>query len=180
MSTTHCLKIFTLAAILMFFISGCSSSSNNSDLDRWMAEIKAKPKGEIKPIPPFVTYKAFTYSAAGLRSPFEKPIEVKEIVRLQQSSNVKPDNKRTKEFLEKFSLESLTMVGAMQQGGIQWGLLQDSDGGVHRVRTGNYLGKNHGRITELTDSYIALIEIVGNGGEGWVERPRTINLRVAE
>lgn len=150
------------------------------DLDAFMATSKAKPAGQIEPIPPFKAYKAFTYGAAGLRSPFEKPVEVKEIARMQLASNVEPDLDRTKEFLEQFSLDSLTMVGSLEQAGTLWVLMQDREGGVHRVKEGNYVGRNHGRILEAAESYIALIEIVASGTDGWVERPRTIKLRVVE
>ncbi|MGK0441110.1 MAG: type IV pilus assembly protein PilP [Pseudohongiellaceae bacterium] len=164
---------------LALLLSACSSS-DFSDLDLYMAAERAKPKGVIKPIPPFKTYKSFRYSALGLRSPFEKPVEVREIKRLQASSNVKPDENRTKEYLEKFGIESLLMVGTLEQAGNIWALIQDNDGGVNRVKTGNYMGRNHGQVVEATDSYIAVIEIVPNGVDGWIERPRTIKLKVKE
>jgi len=45
------------------------------------------------------------------------------------------------------------------------------------VTMGNYLGRHHGKIVEMTDSYIGVVEIVSDGTEdGWVERPRTIKL----
>jgi len=51
------------------------------------------------------------------------------------------------------------------------------EGGVHRVRMGNFVGRDHGRIVEMADTYIAVLEIVSDGTEdGWVERPRTIRL----
>lgn len=171
---------FTYVLLLMpLVLIGCSSA-DFSDLDQFMADTKAKPKGVIKPIPPFKTYKAFTYSATGLRSPFERPVEVREITQLQARSNVKPDENRTKEYLEKFGIDALTMVGTLEQGGYLWALIRDQDGGVNRIKTGNYLGRNHGRVIETSETYIAVIEIVANGVDGWIERPRTIKLNVKE
>ena len=167
------------AMLAVSLLSGCSSS-DFSDLDEFMAQTKAKPAGQIKPIPPFKTYKAFSYSATGFRSPFERPVEVSEITRLQTVSSVKPDENRTKEFLEQFSLDSLTMVGTLEQSETLWALLLDREGGVHRVKKGNYMGRNHGRIIETTETYLAVVEIVPNGVDGWVERPRTIKLKVTE
>lgn len=158
---------------------GCSSGAYQ-DLDQFMAQTKAKPAGMIAPIPAFKAYKAFTYSATSMRSPFEKPIEVTEITRLQMASDVKPDENRPKEYLERFSLDSLTMVGSLEQNGTLWALMQDEDGGVHRVKTGNYVGRNHGRIVEASETYISVIEIVPNGVDGWIERPRTIKLKTLE
>ena len=45
---------------------------------------------------------------------------------------------------------------------------------MQRVKVGSYAGKNHGRITEITQSQISLMEIVPDGRDGWVERPRSI------
>lgn len=160
-------------------LTACGSSDFN-DLDDYMAEKKARPGGHIKPIPPFQAYKAFTYSAAGLRSPFEKPVQVKEITRIQARTNVTPDENRTKEYLEQFGLDSLKMVGTLLQTDTLWVLMQDQDGGVHRVKQGNFMGRNHGKIVEATDTYVSLVEIVSNGLDGWIERPRTIKLKSIE
>jgi type IV pilus assembly protein PilP len=167
------------ASLSVLALVGCSDSGFQ-DLDDFMAEKKARPGGHIDPIPAFKAYKAFTYSAAGMRSPFERPVEVKEITRLQAATNVKPDKNRTKEYLEQFSLDSLKMVGSLEQADTVWVLMQDRDGGVHRVKKGNYLGHNHGQIYEVADAYISVIEIVPNGVDGWVERPRTIKLKTID
>ncbi|MDX5297860.1 MAG: pilus assembly protein PilP, partial [Gammaproteobacteria bacterium] len=47
---------------------------------------------------------------------------------------------------------------------------------IHRVRPGNFMGKNFGRIVGINDSLIELIEIVPSGHGGWVERPRTLSI----
>ena len=130
----------------------------------------------ITPIPPFKSYKAFSYSATTLRSPFDRPVEIREITQLQAVSTVKPDENRAKEFLEQFTFDSMGMVGSLSRSNVDWTLIQDPEGGVHRVKLGNFLGRNHGRIVEMTQSYIAVIEIVSDGNDGWVERPRSIKL----
>ena len=157
-------------------LTGCGGS-DFSDLDAFMAEKKARPGGIIAPIPTFKAYEAFAYSAAVQRSPFDRPIEVREIAQLRAVSAVKPDNTRSKEFLEQFTFDSLSMVGTLEKGEQDWTLLQDPEGGVHRVQQGDYLGRNHGKIVDTTDTYVAVIEIVSDGSaDGWVERPRTIKL----
>ncbi len=169
------IRVLALAAAVSG-LSACGGGSF-SDLDAYMADEKAKPSGRIKPIPAFKAYKTFNYSAAGMRSPFQKPVNVKEIVRRQSNSNVKPDENRTREFLEQYSVDSLSMVGTLEQDGTLWALMQDRAGGIHRITAGNYMGRNHGRVVEATPGYVALIEIVSDGVDGWVERPRTIKLK---
>ena len=96
---------------------------------------------------------------------------------MQAVAAIKPDENRAKEFLEQFTFDSLRMVGTLERGPDDWTLIKDPRGGVHRVKVGNFLGRNHGKVVDMTDTYVAVIEIVSDGTEdGWVERPRTIKL----
>ena len=165
-----------LAVVVLGTTTGCANR-DFSDLDAFMEEKRARPGGIIAPIPTFKAYEAFAYSATQLRSPFDRPIEVREITQLQAISSIQPDDDRPKEFLEQFTFDSLAMVGTLERGEQEWTLVRDPEGGIHRVSLGNYLGRNHGKIVEMTDSYVAVVEIVSDGTEdGWVERPRTIEL----
>lgn len=173
---TRKFRLPLLIAAIAGVTAGCGGR-DFADLDAFMAEKRARPGGIIAPIPTFKAYEAFAYSATTLRSPFDRPIEVREITQLQAISTIKPDNDRAKEFLEQFTFDSLSMVGSLERGGDEWTLVRDPEGGVHRVSVGNFLGRNHGKVVEMTDSYIAVVEIVSDGTEeGWVERPRTIEL----
>ena len=167
-----------LALLLLLILSVAACTSRDfSDLDGFMAEKRARPGGIIAPIPTFKAYEAFAYSATRLRSPFDRPIEVREITQLQSISAIKPDDNRAKEFLEQYTFDSLAMVGTLDRGPNSWCLVKDPEGGIHRVQVGNYLGRNHGKIVEMTDTYLAVVEIVTDGtSDGWVERPRTIEL----
>ncbi len=167
--------LMILAALSATTLTSCSSNEF-TDLDEFMAEKRARPGGVIAPIPPFKAYKAFSYSATTLRSPFDRPIEIREITQLQSVTTVQPDEQRPREFLEQFTFDSLGMVGTLSRAGVDWSLIRDPEGGVHRVRVGNFLGRNHGRIVEMTETYVAVVEIVSDGNEGWVERPRTVKL----
>lgn len=165
--------------VAMVLIAACGSSSY-PDLDKYMADVKARPAGHIEPVPAFTAYKTFVYSAAGLRNPFQQPVEVKDITRLQKLVKVKPDTSRPKEYLEQFNIDGLAMVGTVQMDGTLWGLIQDTEGSVHRVKVGNYVGKNYGHIVELTENDISVIEIVSNGPDEWVERPHKLQLKTVE
>ena len=90
---------------------------------------------------------------------------------------IKPDPNRVKEFLEQFTFDSLRMVGTLEREETNWILVKDPEGGVHRVKVGNFLGRNHGKIVDMGDTFVAVVEIVSDGTkDGWVERPRTIKL----
>jgi len=170
----------TLLISSVFTLSGCSSNSGFSDLDRFMQEIDAKPRGHIEALPEVQVYRAFTYSAANRRSPFLPPQEVvvNEVKIQEDQSNVKPNLDRVPEVLESFSLGELRMVGTLQrnQNDVLWALIADNLGSVHMAKVGQYMGKNHGRIVGIEAGRLDLIEIVPNGYGGWLERPRTISL----
>jgi type IV pilus assembly protein PilP len=48
---------------------------------------------------------------------------------------------------------------------------------VHRVKVGDYLGRNHGRVVGIDEAKVDVIEIVPDGEGGWLERPRSLALR---
>lgn len=174
------LILLPLLASGFMFLTACGSNSGFSDLDRFIKEIDAKPRGRIEALPEVKVYRAFAYSAANRRSPFVPPedVVINDVEIQKDQSSVKPNLDRAKEVLESFSLARLEMVGTIQKGdkGTLWALISDDSGGVHRAKVGQYMGKSYGRIVEITKGRLDLIEIVPNGYGGWLERPRIITL----
>lgn len=164
------------AVLITASLAACGGG-DYSDIDRFIADSKSKPRGVIDPIPVFKPYKAFRYNAASKRAPFDVPVQVRQVASLYKASNVKPDENRTLEQLESFNLEALLMVGTIEQNGQRWALIDDGTGSVHQVLVGNFMGRNHGRVVDISLDSISLVEIVANGRESWVERPRTLNLK---
>ena len=82
-----------LAIVSSVLLTGCGSGGGYGDLDRFMAEADAKPRGKIEALPEVQVYRAFTYSAANRRSPFLPPedVIVNEVEIQKDQSNVKPD-----------------------------------------------------------------------------------------
>jgi type IV pilus assembly protein PilP len=160
-------------AMLGLALTGCSSDMD--DLDEYINTVKARPGGRIEPLPEITPYEVFPYLAdvEGLRSPF-----VPDSPQAQggSSNGTRPDTERSREFLEQFPLDTLRMVGSLTQGGTDFGLVQTSDGLIHRVIPGNYMGQNDGRITLINDSEIELIEIISDGIGGYVERDAAVGL----
>ena len=157
-------------------LAGCNSSSDFDDLKQFMAEVRARPVGNIEPMPKFRPYEAFTYAASSLRSPFQPAIKVDLVNRQKGSHLIHPDTTRAKQFLEGFNIEGFDMVGTLSNESGTFALLRGA-GGVHRVKVGDYLGRNDGRIVGITDSSVEVIEIVPDGEGAWLERPRSIALK---
>ena len=172
MISTRLLANFFVVACL----AGCDAGSQFVDLQAYMDEVRARPKGSIEPLPKFQPYEAFTYNAGGMRSPFQKPVKIDVASQQKGSKDIKPDETRVKQFLEGFNIEVFEMAGTLSDNVGVFGLVQGA-GGVYRVKVGDYLGRNHGRIVSVTESKIDVVEIVPDGEGGWLERPRSLALR---
>ncbi|SDJ31939.1 type 4a pilus biogenesis lipoprotein PilP [Pseudomonas indica] len=164
------------AGLLLAGLSGCDAGGDFSDLQAYMDEVRARPKGAIEPLPKFQPYEAFTYSAASLRSPFQPPVKIDLASQKKGSKDIKPDETRVKQFLEGFNIETFVMVGTLSNEAGMFALVQGA-GGVHRVKVGDYLGRNHGRIVAINEGQIDVVEIVPDGEGGWLERPRSLTLK---
>jgi type IV pilus assembly protein PilP len=151
-------------------LTACSSADD--ELARFIEDTKKEPGGRVEPLPEIKPYETFVYASADMRSPF-LPSSPGSGAGL---AGVRPDSKRSREFLEQYSLDTLRMVGTLRLGGHMFGLVETKDGLVHRVTTGNHMGQAEGKITEITPSKISLIEIVPDSLGGYMERPAALGL----
>ena len=162
--------VAALCAVLLAPLVGCGGGT--SDLKAELEQMKKRPGGRIDPMPEIKPYESFAYDQTGLRSPFQPSVPVV----APGAGGVRPDARRNREFLEGFSLDTLKMVGTLHQGGHVYGLVQTKDGLIHRVSPGNYVGQNDGRVAAVTESKIAVVEIVPDGLGGYMERQAAISL----
>lgn len=166
-----------LAAVLCtgtVALTGCSASFE--DVQAQMEAIRQKPRGKVEPPPEFTPMPTFTYAAHQLRSPFAPPMSAEQML-MNSGKKVEPDLNRPQEYLERFNLEALRFRGTLQRpNGPLFALVEDSNGGVQRVRVGNYMGKNQGKVMEIAPTQISIVEVVPDGRDGWVERPRSLTL----
>nr|WP_180203920.1 pilus assembly protein PilP [Pseudomonas sp. SbOxS1]NYU03711.1 pilus assembly protein PilP [Pseudomonas sp. SbOxS1] len=161
--------------VLVAVLAGCGGGDDFSDLDAYMNEMRLRAPGKIEPTPTFRSYPTFTYNAANLRSPFSPQVKV-DLAHQQGARNVKPDPGRVKQYLEGFNIEQFEMVGTLSNATGSFALLRGA-GGVHRLKVGDYLGRNDGRIVAISGSQVEVVEIVPDGEGAWLERPRTLPLK---
>jgi len=165
---------------LFLMIAACltlgACGDDMDDLKKFIDDTKLEPPGRIKPLPEITPYEVFTYTADahGFRSPFVP--DSPQIAGGPADGGTRPDETRSREFLESFPLDTLRMVGTLQLGETNFGLVQTSDGLIHRVIPGNYMGQNDGRIIAIRDSEIELIEIISDGIGGYLEREAAVAL----
>lgn len=172
--------LFRLASIsvLLLFLQGCIWVEDTADLRAFVAERSSRPVGEIPPLPEFKPYEAFVYEGSSLRNPFRAMVAEVEL-EPEEVSEVYPDVDRIPEYLERYAVDNLAMVGTITSpinADQFFALVRDPEGEVHRVQVGDYLGLDSGQVVSLDERRIELSEIVSNGRGGWMKRPRSITL----
>ncbi len=170
------LVIFTT---MVSILAGCNGNKEE-ELEGYIASVKSRASIPIAPIPAIKPYLRFVYPEQDI-DPFDVSIlapvvsAISEVLRVE--NGVEVDTTRIPEFLEGFPLDSLMMVGTVHRKGELWGLIKIPDGGIQRIRKGNYLGKNFGKVNEITEARINLSEIVPNGFGGYKPKENAIALR---
>jgi type IV pilus assembly protein PilP len=164
------------AALLVAGLAGCSADQD--ELQQWMEQ----QRREVKPnVPPLVPPKKFTpepYAAAEGVEPFSAQkltVAIKQEAR-QPSSLLAGEMNRRREPLEAFPLDSMAMVGSVAKDGRPQALLR-VDNLLYQVKVGDYMGQNYGRITRITETEVALREIVQDAAGEWIERMTTLQLQ---
>lgn len=184
MKTSHSsLRACSIAAAMTLLLAGCVSR-DMSDLEDYTKEVLARPGGRIEPPPEIKPYEPYAYKSAdsGARDPFEpfyqvRKAEATEVADTGLSKELEQEIKsRNREELEQFELDSLRMVGIIQNADENWAIIKDPTGVVHRVKVGNYMGRNIGKIVNIFEDKIELREIVQNSQGKWEERQAGVAL----
>lgn len=155
---------------------GACGEGETADLERRLDALRANP-GDVTltPLPPVPVYRSVDYRVADRRSPFQaRQPESREWP--MGNAGLAPDASRPREPLEAYDLEQLDLVGTLTVGGQASALIEAPDGNVHRLRVGDRLGTDHGRIVGIDEASVQLVEIVPTGRGGWIERSTQLSL----
>lgn len=176
----------TLILSLGLALGGCVWVEDVSDLELFVQQARAKPRGAIEPLPEFKPYHSFVYEGSSLRDPF-KPLAALAAQSGGDSlaapaDTIKPDLQRQRGALEAFALDRLQMVGTIRAGANRplRALVKDELGQVHMVSKGHFMGLDHGRVVAIKEDRLELVEIISNGRGGWMKRPRNLMLQVKD
>jgi type IV pilus assembly protein PilP len=164
-----------LAAALLA-LAGCSDS-DVQEVRQWMKQVDGQAQVYVAPLSAPKTFIPFAYASGEAVDPFNPN---KLLVELAKSANrgggIKPDTERRKELLESYPLDTVKMVGTIEQGGVVYALLQ-VDRAVHQVRGGQHVGQNFGLVTAVSESVVSIKEIVQDATGDWVERMSRLELQ---
>jgi type IV pilus assembly protein PilP len=178
MRATSCALAGSLTLVL-FAIAGCSVS-DQQELQHWMAEQKNATRPKVEPLPEPTKFSPQAYNQEGAIEPFSNQKLTQALKREsnQATANaalITPELSRRKEPLEASPLDAVFMVGSLIKVGQPVALVR-VDNLIYQVRAGNHLGQNYGRITKVTETSLALREIVQDAGGEWIERTATLQL----
>lgn len=166
---------------LLLVLAGCSSSGQD-DLPQWMQAERNAIKPKVTPIAEPSRFIPQNYSSERLQEPFSPE---KLASALQGSSPggapgnsalIEPELNRRKQPLEAYPLDTMLMVGSLDQQGQRVALVK-VDALLYQVRPGSYLGQNYGRVKRITETEIVLREIVQDSAGDWIERPAALQLQ---
>lgn len=161
-------------------LSACSSSEQE-ELQTWMAQERANAKPRIQPLEEPKAFTPQAYLGSEGMDPFN-PLKLMQVLRRESAqtnantSLIAAELNRRKEPLEAEPLDAMSMVGSLDKKGVPTALVKVGTL-LYQVRAGNYLGQNYGKITRITETSIQLREIVQDGGGDWVERNSTLELQ---
>ena len=160
-------------ALFAVIVAACGAS-DLSDLEDMVGEAARSSAGDM-PAPTMREAISSTYGAVSERSPFEPFAEVQ-----GAGISAAPDPARRRQPQEFFPLGQLQMVGTLAGRQRLFALIRDPNGTTRPLGVGDYLGRDHGRITNVDEIRIEILELVEDGQGGWTGRPRALELTVPD
>ena len=163
-------KTLLLSAMTVLTLSACNDEPE--DLQNWINQTRQEASKTIQPVDVPTVTPILTYTPPA--QPSLDAFNSKRLNTNQQGVNA-PNPDRPKEVLEGFALENLRYVGSFKKGN-QLSAFIEADGHVYTVHTGNYLGQNHGRISQIHDDRLVITELVEDAYGNWTFRPTELTL----
>jgi type IV pilus assembly protein PilP len=164
------------AGTLLSALGACSGDGD--ELDAWMQEQHRLVKPNVAPVFPPKKFDPQAYLGSTGVEPFGSQ-------KLVPASNQSPGHSgavlaaakaHPTQEMESYPLDSMSMVGTLQQGGRAHALLL-VDNRLHDVKVGDWIGQNYGQITKITDTEITLRETVQDATGEWIERTSTLQIQ---
>ena len=170
----------SLSLLVCLGLAACGGS-DQEELQQWITEQRNMTRPKIQPLPEPTKFSPQAYTQEGAVEPFsnEKLMQALKRDSSQATANVAliaPELNRRKEPLEAMPLDAVAMVGSLIKQGQPVALVRVYNL-LYQVRVGNYLGQNYGRITKISETELALREIVQDAGGEWTERTANIQLQ---
>jgi type IV pilus assembly protein PilP len=166
-------SIFFLVLVLL---TACTPKMD--DLLAYTQEVKQRPQAKVEPYPEFTPQPVFVYQSNELRSPFNPngktalPVET-----VTQTNCLQPDFNRTKQPLEQFGVDALSLTGNFVTNGVRWVLFKTKSGGLHKATQGSRLGLFFGKIIAINETSVTIEELLPDGAGCWQRQETVLTIR---
>lgn len=142
------------------------------------AQAALPAKSSVPAWRPLAAVAPHPYEAAALADPFNALLPAPAPAPGQRGAAAAPDPRRVREPLESVALPAISMVGSVQQDGRLSALLLAGQR-VYRVAVGQYLGQDHGVVTDISEQAVQYRELLREADGPWRERRGSLALQVA-
>jgi len=159
----------------LFALSGCGADLD--ELQTWMDQQKRDVKPSVPPLVPPRKFDPQPYAGTDGVDPFSSQKLAVALKREERATSalLANEQKRRKEPLEAYPLDSINMVGSINKLGQPFALLR-VDNLLYQVKVGDYMGQNYGRVLRISETEMILREVVQDAAGEWIERNSTLQL----
>ncbi|WP_087020793.1 pilus assembly protein PilP [Thaumasiovibrio subtropicus] len=159
-------KVTTLAILVL--LGGCKA--NDESIPEKVMQIRARATAKVEPLPDEFVYSPLPFYAASGREPFTRPIAVRATATVMEVDCWQPDLTRSPQKLEQFSIDTLAVKGIIGDSATRWALVQTPEGSLEKIRAGQFMGLNRGRVKHVTEFGIEVQESLPDGLGCWQQR----------
>ncbi len=168
---------WSLPVLVAFTVlTGCGAEQE--ELQTWMDQQRRDVKPSVQPLVAPKRFDPAPFTGGQLVDPFSNQklsVALKQEAR-QPNSLLAAEMNRRKEPLEAYPTDGMSMVGSVTKAGKPVALLR-VDSLLYQVKLGDYLGQNFGKIIRISETELALREIVQDAAGEWIERTSTLQLQ---
>jgi type IV pilus assembly protein PilP len=176
--TARLLALFLMACLAL--LAGCTSS-DQEEVQQWMTEQRNGTRPRVQPIPEPKKFLPQAYTQETAIEPFSLQKLAQALKRESNQANanaalVTPELNRRKEPLESYPLDAMAMVGSLTRQSQPIALVR-VENLIYQIRLGSYLGQNYGKVMKISETEVALREIVQDATGEWTERTALLQLQ---
>ena len=176
MKTTK--RLISVGSVLLASTMLAACSADLDEVQGWMDQTRANTPRRVGKLDEPKNFVPFRYEARLDYDPFSDSKLAVAMANLtdRSRSGLAPDRNRRREVLENFPLDTVRLVGHMQNKTNGNVALLSVDNVVYQARVGNYVGQNYGRIVKITETEMGIKELVRDATGDWVEQDTTLAL----
>jgi len=150
--------------VMCLLLAACSGAEHE-DLRQWMDENSRDLRGQVAAVPEVTPYEPIPYEVDGEVDPF-RVSKIEPDSKFRQGAGkggqFQPDfeaRELRNSVLEKYPLESLSMIGHMNINNRPMAVIKYEDN-VRQVKVGDYVGLDFGMVTDIAENELKLRELI--------------------